>query len=213
MIYAMFSLYVPVVHVGRMGFDTAEVQNLVFPDQVAMGVAAARHLAGLGHRRFMAVHSQKRFGFELDRLKGFENYLIGKGGVRPRICVGGCAKESGDWKPVGAGAFAEWAAISPDSRPTAVFCVNDGTAAGFILAARAAGVRVPEDVSVMGVDNFHSLFYPQGIDLTTLDQNFDGVAAEAIALLVALMSGTRRHASIIKIEPRLIVRSTTARIE
>jgi len=209
---AMRRATVPVVNVNEEPFGVLDLPNVVFTDQVAIGTAAARHLCDLGHRRLMAVHSSHRFPFEQERIKGFAGFVEpGQGHVT--LCEGGEPGTDGDWMPVGRKAFAAWASSATrTTRPTGVFCVNDCTAVGFILAAQAAGVRVPEDVSVMGVDNYPALFYPYGIHLTTLDQQFDEVGAEAVRLLERLLNGEAAHATIIKVQPRLVVRSTHGRV-
>ena len=201
---------VPVVNVGLGPLGVPDVANAVYPDQLALGAAAARHLWDLGHRRLLVGHSSLRMPFEQERIRSFRGFMGADGG-RVTLYEGGEPCAAGDWMPVGRKVFAAWVASgSPGDRPTGVFCVNDGTAVGFILAAREAGIKVPEDVSVVGVDNFQRLFYPYGVHLTTLDQEFDEVGDEAVRLLRGLIRGEIVHSTVIKVQPRLVVRGTTA---
>ncbi|MGC4043844.1 MAG: LacI family DNA-binding transcriptional regulator [Armatimonas sp.] len=92
-------------------------------------------------------------------------------------------------------------------RPTALFCTNDGLALQTLLAASEAGVRVPEELSVIGFDDFPSAVQ-LAPPLTTVRQPFQQVGAEAVELLLERMAGgTNLHRYII---PELIIRSSTA---
>ncbi len=71
-------------------------------------------------------------------------------------------------------------------RPKAVFCASDEMAFGVLYAAREAGVRVPEDLSVIGVDG-HPMAELFG--LSTMDQNVERQAEEAAGIAVRLIRG------------------------
>lgn len=214
--HSLLAFPIPIVHVGSFHFETVSIANQVRTDHFAIGVAAARHLIESGHRRLMMITSAMRFYFETQRREGFGGYAEALQVPTPLFFERG--KGVGDdipWIQVGGDGFAAWRVCPAASRPTAVYCVNDQSAIGFILAARAAGVRVPEDVSVLGTDNFQRLFYEKGIQLTTIDQNFEELARESVCLLARILSLKRKMplteipGTHVLIKPKLILRATT----
>lgn len=93
---------------------------------------------------------------------------------------------------------------------TALFCGNDKTAQGAILALHEAGLRVPQDVSVVGFDDMPGTAY-QIPPLTTVRQDFNMLGQQAVEYLITLIEnpGTPVHQRILY--PQLIVRSSTAK--
>lgn len=131
----------PIVNVMREtpGFDGASV---LIDDQHG-GALAARHLLGLGHRR-IALLSYGDSDFSLDRRRGFEDVLRGNGLQIPPAWT--AEVELGD-EPTREAAARIFR--SPD-RPTALFCTSDRIAARAMQLFTAIGLRVPQDVSVVG---------------------------------------------------------------
>jgi LacI family repressor for deo operon, udp, cdd, tsx, nupC, and nupG len=97
--------------------------------------------------------------------------------------------------------------LSLPEPPTAVFAHSDEVALGAIRTIRRAGLRVPEDVSVIGIDDhpFAAL-----TDLTTIEQPVADIATRAAELLLDLLAG-RHGESQITVPTRLVPRATTAR--
>jgi DNA-binding LacI/PurR family transcriptional regulator len=125
-----------------------------------------------------------------------------------------CAVHEGDWTvSSGADAFAAMRATCPDM--DAVFASNDQMALGVLHAAHNLGLRVPDDLAVVGVDNTaeSSHFWPP---LTTVDQPLGRageLAVEAIDELISASGRVRRAAEIAPkttlLDPRLIVRESS----
>ncbi|MER3469524.1 MAG: DNA-binding transcriptional regulator CytR, partial [Thermoflexus sp.] len=78
--------------------------------------------------------------------------------------------------------------LASSRRPTAVFCYNDMTAIGALKAARAAGLRVPEDLSVVGFDDILFAAYTEP-PLTTVAQPKYEMGRTAMGLLLRLLEG------------------------
>jgi len=93
-------------------------------------------------------------------------------------------------------------------RPTAIFCASDEMAMGIIFEATRAGVRIPEDLSVMGIDG-HDLGNVMG--LTTIDQDAKGQGALAVhTLLGAINNGLVLEPEDAEHPTKLVVRTSTA---
>lgn len=95
----------------------------------------------------------------------------------------------------------------PVERPTAIFCASDEMAAGAMLAARDLGLRVPDELSVIGVDG-HEMGDILG--LTTIDQFARDQGSRAVERLLSLVQGDAAGPADEIIEARLVVRSSTS---
>lgn len=101
-----------------------------------------------------------------------------------------------------------WLASDPATRPTAVICHNDQTALTTLCALQEAGVRVPQDLSVMGFDNLPEGEYlsPR---LTTVDYHLERQVELILKLLFRRMSSLEAPRQMMVVEPSLIVRKST----
>ena len=96
-----------------------------------------------------------------------------------------------------------------DPSPTAVFASNDRLAIGAVHAAVEAGLRVPQDVSIVGVDDIELAAY-QTPPLTTVRQSLTDVATLATTILLDLLEGHAPEQAQVVFEPELVVRESTA---
>jgi LacI family transcriptional regulator len=112
------------------------------------GFLAARHLIQLGHRRIACIYGSSHRGTGEERLNGFEDALR-----ENNIPVDPGLVASGDFTAEG-GYFAGKSLLAhePD-RPTAIFACNDLMAFGAMGAVYEAGLRIPEDISIVGFDD------------------------------------------------------------
>ena len=173
---------VPVVAVSVPPIS-ADVPAVLVQDREG-GVLAARHLLGLGHRRFGYVTGPARSYADHERWAGFQSTLAAAG--IPEEAV---ARWPGDYH-VGTGVATgeRFLAASGRERPTAVFAASDMMAIGFLRTVRAAGVRVPDDVAVVGFDGIEFADYCEP-PLTTIRQPREAMGREAAELLVRVIRG------------------------
>ncbi|HYP15037.1 MAG TPA: LacI family DNA-binding transcriptional regulator [Bryobacteraceae bacterium] len=94
-------------------------------------------------------------------------------------------------------------------RPDGVFCQNDPTAMGAMKAILEAGLRIPDDVAVVGCGNIRYSDFLR-IPLTTIDQNCEEIGRRAAELAIRVLNGDRDPRSIL-LEPKLIVRDSSLR--
>jgi LacI family transcriptional regulator len=112
------------------------------------GEQAALHLLALGHQRIGFISGPSTFRSTHERRAGLEDGLATAGlALRSEFVAEGAYTFD-------SGVFCGNALLSKRERPTAIFCANDEMAAGLLQAARRASLRVPEDLSVVGFDDF-----------------------------------------------------------
>ncbi|WP_251455192.1 LacI family DNA-binding transcriptional regulator [Microbacterium sp. Marseille-Q6648] len=199
------ALDLPVIAIGgpNPGLATLTV------DDLAVARLATEHLIALGHRDIAHIGASPEFDVDFhvptQRRQGFESALTNAG-----IPVHPALYEPADFTIEGGFRAAKQLLGRPGERPTAIFAASDEMAIGALLAARELGYRVPEDLSVVGIDG-HEL--GDFFRLTTVDQFPLGQgerAAEAILQLLA--AGDKAESHVPGALPYdLVVRGSTAR--
>ncbi|RKR75866.1 LacI family DNA-binding transcriptional regulator [Frondihabitans australicus] len=119
----------------------------VSADDSRIASDAVRRLHELGHNKIAIIGGPQNGEPAISRLAGYRHALTDL-----RITVPSAFKVDGDWTTRG-GQLAMQALLDADERPTAVFCANDLMAIGAMNALLAAGLRVPEDIALIGVDD------------------------------------------------------------
>jgi LacI family transcriptional regulator len=146
------------------------------------GYLATRHLIDLGHRSIGLVAGPAYASSALGRRAGYEDALREAGlPVRPElIFASSFGMESGE--------EAGRTLLETADRPTAVFAVNDNTAMGLLSSVQRAGLRVPEDLSVVGYNDI-PLAARLPVPLTTVRVPFREIAEAAVDLLLDIQAG------------------------
>ena len=169
---------------------------------------AVQHLLDLGHRRIGyiggSLEDQLDFAAPLDRLQGYRATMECAG-----IDVHPSWEVIGDFTVRG-GLAAMRLLLEADQRPTAVFAASDEMAVGAVHAVRESGLRVPEDVSVIGIDDHEMAEF---FELSTVAQPVHQQGELAARLLLDALSaedGDRVQPQALTVPTRLVVRRTTA---
>lgn len=173
-------------------------------DNQEAGRLAAEHLLSLGHTQIAYISGPLRLRLARERLTGFRNAIEAHG-----YPVGPVVGGDGNWEcEDGYQAMQQLLVSQP--LPKAVFCANDRMAIGAVRAAIEAGLRVPEDLSVVGLDDLEMAPY-QNPPLTTVRQQFAELATRAVQLLLELLAGREPPEIQIVLAPTLVVRQSTGR--
>lgn len=190
---------VAVVVVGRPA-RAASVDS-VADDDAAGALAVVRHCVSLGHRRIAHIDGGEGAG-AMERRRGYEEAMR-KLKLQREIRVGrGAYTEAGGHQ--GARELLE-----KRPRPTAIFAANDLAAIGALNAIEESGLRVPQDISLVGYDNT-SLAAMRRMSLTTVHQPRHEIGQMAMDLLIERIRGVRIKPRRVVLSPTLVVRSTTA---
>lgn len=175
--------------------------DLITNDDDAGGRLAASHLLELGHTRI--GHLSGSDGAAAHRRAGFLGRMS-----ETRLEARVAGESAGTSEEDGYAAACRVLDSHPDT--TALFAANDAMALGALAAARARGLSVPEDLSVMGYDN-SPLAKSRFLDITTVDNRSDIVGADAANTLLARLQDPGLAPGRKLIEPVLVIRGTTAR--
>jgi len=183
--------------------DAAGALTTISVDQVAGARLAVEHLLGLGHETVWHLGGPRDWLEARDRVDGWRQALEAAGRRVPPLITG-------DWSPRSGYEAGRRLAADPDV--TAVFCANDQQALGLLRAFNERGVKVPEDVSVVGFDDIPEAEYLSP-PLTTVRQDFDEVGRRCLAALLDLLDGdgdgtaaAPRHP---RVAPTLVVRASS----
>ncbi|WP_208008475.1 LacI family DNA-binding transcriptional regulator [Agromyces protaetiae] len=173
------------------------------------GLAATRHLIELGHRRIAAITGPEDMMCSLARVDGYRSAMNSAGAsIDPEWIRFGDFHVSGGRKHA-----RELLARPADERPTAIFAGSDMQALGVLEAAREAGIRVPEELSIVGYDDIPLAQWltPR---LTTVHQPLRRMGEEAARLAIRLSeedpAEPSRPTARMDLATSLVVRDSTA---
>ncbi|MGW2834333.1 LacI family DNA-binding transcriptional regulator [Streptomyces sp. NPDC001286] len=177
--------------------------NSVGATNFAGGLAATQHLLSLGHRRIAYLGGPTMAVCNQARMHGYRAAMEAQGApvrdayVRP----GEFTYETG---LLGAAAL-----LDLEETPTAIFAGNDEIALGAMEAARTRGLRIPEDLSVVGFDDT-SLAQMASPPLTTVRQPLREMGGAALRTALRLANGEKVESHHIELATELVVRASTA---
>ncbi|SEJ86907.1 transcriptional regulator, LacI family [Deinococcus reticulitermitis] len=163
--------------------------------------SAMKHLIDLGHTRIAFIHGDQASVQNGLRAAAYREAMQDNGlPIPPGYMPEGHFQTEG-------GMLAAWELLNRPDPPTAIFAANDDMAAGVIEAARQKGLRVPEDLSVVGFDDFGAAQLSP--PLTTVRHPLFELGRQASLLLCDQLDGLRETQSI-ELPSELIVRQSTA---
>ena len=175
----------------------------IFCDNEHGGHLAARHLIEAGHRRIAFIGGPAQVSSSIERRRGYLTALREAG-----IHNSSSMQIHGAYT-VEHGRAAMRSLIADPRRPTAVFASSDEIATGCLEVLRDAGLRVPEDLSIVGFDDVGPLhlFNPP---LTAVRQPVELLGRRGVELIVSQTQGNAPAATIERLPVELVVRSSVA---
>lgn len=168
-------------------------------DNMGGGQLVANVFLDSGHTEFAFVSGPSDTSTSIDRLEGFTSVLQEKAGYGPIVVQGGYSYQGGYQ--------AGLQLLSGDKPPNAIFCANDIMALGVLDSARHLGVRVPDDVSVIGFDDIE-LAHWDAYSLTTVRQPVAEMVDTAVDLLLSGTSGNTPKSTMTFLQGDLVMRKT-----
>jgi len=175
----------------------------VYVDNVAAAREATDYLITLGHRAIAFITGPMKSPISVDRDQGYQMALASAGIKRdPKLTA------EGDFS-LESGIRAVESIFARRERFTAVFCSNDEMALGAMRGIRSGGLKVPEDVSVVGFDDIRFARYADP-PLTTIAQPMGDIGRESMRMLIEIMNGIDVPARKRILPTQLVVRASTA---
>ena len=196
------SLGIPVVLIDPVGQPGPDLTTVGAANWEG-GYSATEHLLQLGHKRIAMIGGREDLQCSSAREDGYVSALRRAGvALDPALMV------PGDFS-MEAGEAAARKLLELRDRPTAIFTGNDGQALGAYRAARAAGLRIPEDLSIIGFDDIPAAEWVEP-GLTTIRQPVVQMAETAMRALLRHLDGDEELPQRIELGTELVVRGSTA---
>lgn len=187
----------PIAMIGRP-LDP-EATSFINVDNVASAVEAVNHLVSLGHQRIATITGPQNTTAGIDRLVGYRRSLKQAGLPDDETLIA-----YGDFSDDGG--YAAMQQLLP-AKPDALFAASDRTAIGAIRAIRAAGLRVPADIAVVGFDDL-PLAVQADVPLTTIRQPVEEVGRKAVEMLIDIIEHGNHPPRRILLDTELVIRDS-----
>ena len=192
-----FNIDAPIVSIDPLASNPNYPSVHATNYQGAMG--AMEYLLGLGHKRIGFISGRSELESSNRRLMGYREALEKAG-----ISIDAKLIASGDYTTeTGVSCARELLAL--ENPPTATFASNDQMAMGVYQVAEEIGIRIPEDLSVMGFDNITESKY---MGLTTVDQFISEMGFVATQMLIKLINGETLLDQTYRMQTQLVVRNS-----
>lgn len=163
-------------------FQRYSRHSSVNTDSTVVGRLAAEHLIGLGHRRLGQITANAGSQAQLLRIRGFREALRDAGMDEPRETL----TADSNWARDAYEAASSLLDLTASERPTAIFATNDLLAIGVMRAIRDRGLKIPDDIAVVGCDDAEFAAY-QDPPLTTVHLPTEEMAARGTTMLLDLI--------------------------
>ena len=196
---ANFSTAAPVVAIDPNN-ESPECPSIISTNHEG-ALQAMEYLIGLGHKRIGFITGRLELESASRRLQGYKDGLAAAGIPFDEQLI-----QEGDYTTDTAVGCTR-ALLALSSPPTAIFASNDMSAMGVYQAAESLGMKIPQDLSVIGFDNLPeaSYLYPA---LTTVDQFISGMGTLAMETIDKLVNGEDLEKNLHKIMTELVLRDS-----
>ncbi|PMN08408.1 DNA-binding transcriptional regulator CytR [Vibrio splendidus] len=172
-------------------------------DNLTSAFEAVNYLAQLGHKRIAQISGPTTATLCKFRQQGYQQALR-----RAGVSMNPAYSTVGDFT-FEAGAQAVRQLLALPEQPTAIFCHNDAMAIGAIQEAKKLGLRIPQDLSIVGFDDIQFAQYCDP-PLTTISQPRYEIGRQAMLMMLDLLKGNDVQAGSRLLEAKLVVRGSTA---
>jgi LacI family repressor for deo operon, udp, cdd, tsx, nupC, and nupG len=188
--------------VNALGFKPTLGIPSVQIDNAAAGAEAMDHLYRMGHRRIGLVTGPPLSFVSAERMRGALTRAKKERADRDVVIA------HGDFS-IDSGVVGGERLLADPKPPTAIFCLNDEMAMGVLHTARRRSLRVPDDLSIIGVDDIRYSRYANP-PLTTVAQPMREMGEHAVRVLLGILKGGDKPEELVRLPHTLVVRASTA---
>ncbi len=199
---ALARVRLPLVVIDPLNLPRARVTS-VGSTNFAGGLAATEHLLSLGHRRIAYIGGPATAACNTARMHGYRAAMEAEHAPTPAAYI-----HTGHFT-FQDGLTGATALLDLPEPPTAIFAGNDETAFGIIEAGRSRGIRIPEDLSIVGFDDTR-LATMASPPLTTIRQPLREMGAVALRTALRVAAGEKIESHHVELATELVVRASTA---
>jgi LacI family transcriptional regulator len=193
----------PIVLVNRDPFPGRF--DFVGIDNISSARMAVNHLIKLGHQRIAFIEGEPESPASFGRYEGYKKALQEAGfSLQENYVKMGYLKYEGGYR-------AMISFLKEPSPPTAVFCANDMMALGAIDACKEKGVKVPQNIAVVGFDDMW-IASLKTVQLTTVRQPRYQMGAKAVDFMIERIQGERGEIKRVMLPTKLVIRQTCGKI-
>ena len=193
---------IPFVQIGRTPEPDQMPPHFVDVDNYGGAITAVTHLIERGHQKIATITGPQDMAAGIDRLRGFQDRLQQAHITPPSSWIA-----IGDFEPESGYDAMLQILNAPEGLPTAVFAASDSMADGAYKAIYERGLRIPEDIAMIGFDD--NKMYTNNIPpLTTMRQPISQLGENAADLLLQLLNDTALADHLI-LQPELVLRQST----
>jgi LacI family transcriptional regulator len=187
---------------------TGLAANFIGIDDEKAGLLATEHLLDMGCKRVAHIKGHDNSP-GVGRFEGYRRALRHRGIPYSEEYV--VSRSYVDTETTRQGAEAMYRLLERDPKPDGVFCFNDPLAIGAMIAILDAGLRIPEDIALIGCGNHPNSAHLR-VPLSSIDQNSQMIGQRAAELVISLIESKQRpRARTIILDPTLVVRASTQR--
>ncbi len=169
------------------------------------GMQATNYLVSLGHKKIGIITCMPSRTFAQERLEGYKETLVLHGIKLNKEYI-----QFGD-NSFGSGFIAAKKLITLQEPPTAIFCCNDEMALGAASAIYKFGLKIPNDISLIGFADI-SLVSELSVPLTTIKQPVENIADVAVSLIINIIEKKELEKRIHEIQTSLIIRESCKKL-
>ena len=202
--YHLSSLSKPEMPITLVDMDCpGYTMDSISVDNFSGGKLAAEHLISLGHKRIACIYGSLDTKYKQERVNGFRA-AMNEAGIEVEEPL--IARADFD---IGSSMNVALRLLEMENRPTAIFVCGDLMAYGAMQAAFIKDLKIPDDLSVVGFDDIYISKYTLP-PLTTVKQPIDEMAEEAVKCFLGRREDPGKTSRIVKLNPQLEIRSSTA---
>ena len=191
---------VPIVYAYAPSADPLDYS--ITPNNYQIGKLATEHILGYGRQNLVHISGELNHSAAIDRAQGFDDTL------QEAKLTPAASTLFGDWSAAW-GKAAATTVLSTNCRVDGIVCGSDRIGMGVLQALADLKIRVPQDVSVIGIDNWNPLVGDLSPRLSSVDMGLEAIGRTAAKAIFETLDGNPSHQGIVSSPARVVLRESS----